>query len=484
LVEDDDACAEFVIEAFGEARERVSVTRVVRLQEALQQLATIPVDVVLLDLTLPDAFDILGVNAIRTAAPDLPIVVLTGSLDAALGARVIAAGADDYLQKDQVDADLLKRSILYARDRRACLDDAGGSAAEKQQRQVTGGDKLDGSLDVDAMMAAVAAVALPKFAAWCVIQIYKDDRVIHDARAGVRPAKAAPGEDVTAVMRSGQPSPAGGNTLVIPLLVRGGAKGALQLGRPEDAARYSADDLDLAVELARRAALMFESARLHEMTQATIEHRDVFLSIASHELRKPLSKLQIQIDRMQRSVQMTAPFKRRREQAISRMNRIMTASDGIAAGRLVIEVGEMDLAELAHEVVHRHRRESKVNSSVVIPTHGAGRATGVWDRLLIEHVMTNLLNHAGKYGSSKPIELSVVTEADVVTFSVCDHGIGIAAHDLGGVFDRFELHVSRQIVEAHGGSIDVESELAQGCLVTVRLPRQPAGASPTADATP
>ena len=82
LVEDDDACADFVIDAFAEAPETARVTRVARLQEVRQQLATIPVDVVLLDLTLPDAFDPLGVNAIRNAAPDVALVVLTGSLDA------------------------------------------------------------------------------------------------------------------------------------------------------------------------------------------------------------------------------------------------------------------------------------------------------------------------------------------------------------------------------------------------------------------
>ena len=117
LVEDDDAQADFVIEAFG--AERVCVARTVRLQEALEQLATTAVDVVLLDLTLPDAFDLLGVNAIRLAAPEIPVIVLTGSSDPTLGSRVMAAGADDYLQKEQIDVQLLVRSIRYARERHA-----------------------------------------------------------------------------------------------------------------------------------------------------------------------------------------------------------------------------------------------------------------------------------------------------------------------------------------------------------------------------
>ena len=123
LVEDEDTYADSVIEAFADAPEQVCVTRKERLKEALQQLATVAFDVVLLDLTLPDAFDLMGVIAIRKAAPNISLVVLTGSVEATLGSRVIAAGADDFLQKAEVDADLLRkglilRSIRYARARR------------------------------------------------------------------------------------------------------------------------------------------------------------------------------------------------------------------------------------------------------------------------------------------------------------------------------------------------------------------------------
>jgi signal transduction histidine kinase len=123
LVEDDDAQAHFVIETFERA-ERGCVTRTVRLKEALRHLATTHFDVVLLDLTLPDAFDLMGVNAIRQAAPDVPLIVLTGSTDPTLGFRITAAGADDYLQKGQIDANLLVRSIRYARERHAYLEGA------------------------------------------------------------------------------------------------------------------------------------------------------------------------------------------------------------------------------------------------------------------------------------------------------------------------------------------------------------------------
>ncbi len=488
LVEDDDACADFVIDAFAESPELVTVTRVQRLQEGLQQLATIPVDVVLLDLTLPDAFDLLGVNVIRAAAPDVALVVLTGSLDGALCARVIAAGADDYLQKDQVDTNLLNRSIWYARDRRACLDDAGVSSGKpsRPRTPATGGiEELDAPPNIEAMMAAVAAVALPTFAAWCVIQIddADDDGVTHHAHAGVRPTHPVNTEDIAAVVRTGQPSRVGGKTLIVPLRVRARATGSLQLGRSETASPFSEDDRELAVELARRAALTFESARLYRMARATLAHRDVFLSITSQELLKPLTKLQISIDRMQRTARRMLPKTQPATESALRLARFISTLDGVAAGKLVIEPCEMDLAELAHEIVLRRRRDSIGSASVGLVVRGDDRATGSWDRLLVEQVIANLLDHADKYSTGKAIELSIVTDCAVTILTVCDQGAGVAAHDLGKVFDRFELHVARQIIEAHGGSIGVENAPDGDPSITVRLPRQLAGVGPGAEGT-
>ncbi len=481
LVEDDDACADFVLDAFADAPGMGRVTRVARLQDALHQLATIAVDVVLLDLTLPDAFDLLGVNAIRNAAPEVALVVLTGSLDAALSARVTAAGADDYLQKGDLDANLLVRSISYARDRRACMYDAN---EETPKLEPDGSDSPDASLDVDTMMAAVAAAALPKFAAWCAVQIRSEhDNLVHRAQVGQPPVESVRVEQIEQVMESGIPSPRGTTTLVVPLVIRGRVRGTLQLGRTDDAPRFLDEDLELATELARRAALMFESARLYNASQATIAHRAVFRFITSQELRKPLSRLQIQIDRMQRTVQTTKDTIGPVRQAMTRLKVLATKLSQITAGNVVVDAGEMDLAELAVEVVHRHRGELKEDSTVGLRLHVTTRAVGIWDRLLLENLMTSLLDHADKYGGSKSIEVSVVTEADIATLSVRDHGAGIHARDLARIFDRFELHVSRQIVEAHGGAIDVESELGKGSSVTVRLPCRPPGPRPASDAT-
>ena len=115
LVEDDDGDALLVEELFADARLAVSLTRARSVAEALTQL---DVDCVLLDLGLPDSAGLTGVERVR-AAPQAPaLVVLTGLTGGDVGVAALAAGAQDYLVKGDVDADALVRSIRYAVQRR------------------------------------------------------------------------------------------------------------------------------------------------------------------------------------------------------------------------------------------------------------------------------------------------------------------------------------------------------------------------------
>jgi signal transduction histidine kinase len=155
----------------------------------------------------------------------------------------------------------------------------------------------------------------------------------------------------------------------------------------------------------------------------------------------------------------------------------------ISAGRLQLDLEDVDLAELAREVVARAEPEaSRLGSPIQVEAEAA--VVGRWDRLRLDQVITNLVSNAIKYGAGKPIRVQVAVEGDRACVTVRDEGIGIAAGDLKRIFDRFEravsgrhygglglgLYITRRIVEALGASIEVESAPAEGSAFTVRLP--------------
>ncbi|WP_354698378.1 hypothetical protein DSM112329_04052 [Paraconexibacter sp. AEG42_29] len=164
LVEDDDGDAFLVTELLDSAGAEADVTRARTVAEARELLRHGPLpDCVLLDLGLPDAVGLDALTAVRAAAGPVALVVLTGDIDRARGLAAVAAGAQDYLVKSQVDEDRLDRSIRYAVQRSHAqiaarrLEDA-QRAAEENRRLERG---LLPILLVDHPRLAVAARYLP-----------------------------------------------------------------------------------------------------------------------------------------------------------------------------------------------------------------------------------------------------------------------------------------------------------------------------------
>ena len=116
LVEDDPGDALLVAEMLFEVSPHVRLTQFRTLQSALDDWPS-DADCVLLDLGLPDAVGLSALDKLRTLAPDVPVVVLTGRIDDTSGPEALAAGAQDYLVKGQVDGPGLERSVRYAMER-------------------------------------------------------------------------------------------------------------------------------------------------------------------------------------------------------------------------------------------------------------------------------------------------------------------------------------------------------------------------------
>lgn len=142
LVEDNPGDADLVTELLLEAIPRLEVVHVERVGAALERLRDRAIDAVLLDLHLPDATGLNGLRQIRAAAPQLPVIMLTGSADHALAGAAVRDGAQDYLVKGMTDGEMLARAIRYAvlrqqssaRERALAQEHASRVAAEEGVR--------------------------------------------------------------------------------------------------------------------------------------------------------------------------------------------------------------------------------------------------------------------------------------------------------------------------------------------------------------
>jgi signal transduction histidine kinase len=237
------------------------------------------------------------------------------------------------------------------------------------------------------------------------------------------------------------------------------------------------------------------AASIAERSRA-VDARDEFLSIASHELRTPITALLLHIQRELRGLRRTSGARHpdeviRHLQATERMtlrlSRLIAELlefSRIMSGRFEPEREEVDLAAVVQESIARHEQQL-LDAQCRIDLQVDGAVRGVWDRDRLDRVLDNLIGNAAKYGAGKPIEVRLRGGDDRVLLQVRDHGIGIDPADHKRVFERFEravsrkqfgglglgLWISRKIVEAHGGSISLISERGVGSTFSVELPR-------------
>lgn len=242
-------------------------------------------------------------------------------------------------------------------------------------------------------------------------------------------------------------------------------------------------------------------AEANDKAKLALRVRDEFISIASHELKTPLTSLLLQVQMRSRKLlkgeltsitpdqisKMIETDKRQLER-ISRLIDDMLDVARINTGNLTIHLEHFDLCGLAQEVLDTHHDQfTSMGSKVTLVC--CDPVEGTWDRFRIEQAIANLLTNAAKYGSGKEVEVSVAHDNNRAKLIVRDQGMGIATEHLDRIFNRFEravipsevsglglgLFITRQIVELHGGTIRVESELGKGSTFIMELPFHPPG---------
>jgi PAS domain S-box-containing protein len=221
------------------------------------------------------------------------------------------------------------------------------------------------------------------------------------------------------------------------------------------------------------------------------ELRDEFLVLASHELRTPVSNIGLRLQQLVRTVErggtteQTLADSRMALDELRRLSHLVdTLLDAqVARGRIELEREELDLGALVRDVAQRQRGHAdRIGSELTIETIPL---YGRWDRARVEQIVTNLLTNALKYGAGKPVRVVVAADQADAVIEVHDRGIGLARRDLVRIFDKFEraaspesysgfglgLYITRKLVDAHGGRIEVASEPGKGAMFRVRLPR-------------
>jgi len=241
-----------------------------------------------------------------------------------------------------------------------------------------------------------------------------------------------------------------------------------------------------------RSRLLAEEQQARADAEAAVQIRDEFLSIASHELRTPLASLSLALESLSTYlVEPISPERVRRSAMIAKrqVQRIVSLVDmlldisRIRSGKLVLSPTRLDLRTVVSDVATLLATElSRAGSELVV--RAPEPLIGMWDALRLEQVVTNLLTNAIKFGRGKPIIVELVRDGNEARLAVTDQGIGMPEERRSRIFEPFTrlvssrhygglglgLHITKTIVEAHGGTIRVDSKEAHGSTFVVTLP--------------
>ena len=288
------------------------------------------------------------------------------------------------------------------------------------------------------------------------------------------------------------------SAMAVPIRDRGKVVGVFTFITSDLARRYTQDDLLMAEQLAERAGAAIGNAMLYAEARDAIRARDEFMLIAGHELRTPLAALSLHHEALMQMREGTSLEKIRerggklkaQSERLTRLVEDLLDVSRISAGRIELECEEFDLGSLVHEIAERMRDEFEracAPLSVEAPS-----VTGRWDKARIDQIVTNLMTNALKYGKGTPVDVRLQQHGERVQLCVADQGIGIELEDQRRIFQRFEravsprkfgglglgLWITSQLVDAHGGKIEVESRPGAGASFTVTLPIEAPASAP------
>ncbi len=409
-------------------------------------------------------------------------------------------------------------------------------AEERQRFLADASEALALSLDYKDTLSRLARVGLPHLADWCVVDLLHDGRLVRvevahadagrDAEAQIlmaHPPATGRHHPALTVLETGEPEIIAQvsdaflhaisaddehyraltvlglhSLLVVPLMARGRTLGAFSLASASPTRHFDSDDALLATDLARRAAMAVDNARLYREARDAVAARDEVLGVVSHDLGNPLSAIRVAarvIDRVLEDDRIDAAHEQVEaiRAAAMQANRLigdLLEVRRIEAGRVRLVKRPEVASSLLEETVRTLRplaQEQHVDLALVATDHLPEFLRVDADR--IRQIFSNLVGNALKFTpAGGSITIAARGTDQEVVFTVEDTGPGIPAADLPRVFDRFwqarqhgshglglGLAIAKGLAEAHGGRIFVESDEGHGSRFSFTVPLQSEG---------
>jgi signal transduction histidine kinase/DNA-binding response OmpR family regulator len=526
-------------------------------EEALKQVLDRDFAAILLDVNMPglNGLETAALIRGRSRSAHIPIIFITADYgDELHTAQAYSLGAVDYIAspvvpeilrakiKVFVDLYLLAQQAKHQAEEHLALAEerAARAAAEQASRRLSflaqASVALAGSLDFDAITRELARLCVPSLADGCGLTLvaHARDSAGNDValvagdpqriRSTARLASDMPdgwlrlamnrvlASGIAEVIHNlsdavtesdgraladyiGAPAGSGIACLaIVPLLGHGITLGVLTLGLGPSGRHFDADTLSMATELAGRAAIALDNARLYEKSQADDRRKDEFLAMLAHELRNPLAPISNAVHVLHLSAQDPAKLTWAREVIGRQLRQLVRLVDDlldvsrITRGKIELKLGPIDVAKVVGAAVETSRALVDALEHELTVGLPPEPLLVMGDFARVAQILSNLINNAAKY-TDKGGRISVTAsgERGQVVFRVRDSGVGIPPHLLSSIFELFTqadrtlgraqgglgvgLALVRRLVAMQGGSVSAYSEGPdRGSEFTVRLP--------------
>lgn len=484
LIEDDQNDADLVRMHLEEAEWKVNMERVETRQEMSEALSKKKFDIILSDYTLPSFSGPDALECLHDSGLEIPFIVVSGTIGAERAVTMMKNGVSDFVLKDQLSKlyPVVQRELKESRNRRE------KRAAETRYKLIveTAHEAIclvcqsGGIYFANKFMEGLFNLSNKELLERNISELLWEENQDFQSALKKTISQEQKFSNLDFKFRKSNGSELWAMVSMAPVTDEEGPRILIMMSDVTQRRKDEEEKKDLLRKLKNALAA-----------------RDEFLSVASHELKTPLTPLMLQINMLEEFTFQGPPSSWNKDEILKALNLMMNHLNKMKdlvedllsvaryrAGRFRIIKAREDLAALTRSVIAKYDEQIRRSGSEV-KLSAEKQLMADFDAKQFEAVLTNLLTNAIKYGKGEAIEIYLSGDQSTVKLEIQDKGIGIGANEQERIFDRFEraashthfgglglgLYICNSIVKGHGGSIHVESQEGIGSKFLIEFPR-------------